>query len=197
VTRSGADPGGVLSGRRPWEIEAPQPALLAVCEAGALQGRVLDVGCGSGEHTLMAAAAGLDATGIDQNADVLALARRKACERGLTARFLRRDATRLQELDEVFDTTLDSLFVHALSPAARLRYLAYLRAVLRPGGRLFVLCYSDGPTPEPVPPHRMSRDEVESCFADGWALDSLRAVRSASVLHPDGVPAWLAVCTRI
>ena len=30
-----------------------------------LAGRVLDIGCGTGEHALMCAAMGLDATGID------------------------------------------------------------------------------------------------------------------------------------
>jgi len=52
-------------GRPPWDTGAPQPALLALTKAGELRGRVLDIGCGTGEHTLMAAAAGLDATGID------------------------------------------------------------------------------------------------------------------------------------
>ena len=43
------------SGTPPWDIGRPQPAFLALAEAGALRGRVLDVGCGTGEHTLMAA----------------------------------------------------------------------------------------------------------------------------------------------
>jgi SAM-dependent methyltransferase len=43
----------------------PQPAFLALAEAGAIHGRVLDVGCGTGEHALMCAALGLDATGVD------------------------------------------------------------------------------------------------------------------------------------
>jgi hypothetical protein len=36
--------------RPPWEIGRPQPALLALAEAGAIHGRVLDMGCGTGEH---------------------------------------------------------------------------------------------------------------------------------------------------
>src|SRR4029453_19439352 len=52
-------------GTPPWEIGRPQPALLALAEAGAIRGRILDVGCGTGEHALLAASLGLEATGID------------------------------------------------------------------------------------------------------------------------------------
>ena len=183
-------------GRPPWDTGAPQPALLALTKAGALRGRVLDIGCGTGEHTLMAAAAGLDATGIDLAAGALEAGARKALERGLTARFLSHDALRLSGLGEHFDTALDSLLLHALDPAARAGYLSEVRAVLRPGGRLHVLCYSDRHTGDPDLPHKMSRAELESCFTTGWDLESLRATTCATNLHPGGAAAWLATCRR-
>jgi cyclopropane fatty-acyl-phospholipid synthase-like methyltransferase len=184
-------------GTAPWEIGAPQPALLALADRGALHGRVLDVGCGTGEHTLMAAAAGLHATGIDRAVKALAVAEHKARERGLTARFIQHDALTLAQLGEAFDTALDSLFLHALTPTDRSRYLDGLRAVLRPGTRLFVLCYSDQHTTEPIPPHTMSRGELGSCFTDGWMVDDIQSTTSSSTVHADGVSAWLATCTRL
>jgi ubiquinone/menaquinone biosynthesis C-methylase UbiE len=187
---------GRHGGSPPWEIGAPQPALLALADSGALRGRILDIGCGTGEHTLMAAAAGLDATGIDGAEDSLAVARRKARDRGLTARFIQHDALALAELGEVFDTALDCLLLHALTPTDRSRYLDGLRAVLRPGGRLFVLCYSNQHTTEPTPPHIMSRAELESCFTNGWTVDRVQATTSSSTMHAGGVAAWLAACTR-
>jgi hypothetical protein len=39
----------------PWDIGAPQPAFATLAADGRLRGRVLDVGCGTGEHVLMAA----------------------------------------------------------------------------------------------------------------------------------------------
>ena len=77
-----------------WDIGRPQPALLALAEAGKVRGRVLDTGCGTGEHALMAARLGLDATGIDLAANALEQAVEKARERGLKARFVRHDARR-------------------------------------------------------------------------------------------------------
>jgi len=185
------------SGHPPWDIGRPQPAFAALAEHGALRGRVLDVGCGTGEHTLLAAAAGLDATGIDLAADALRTAEQKARERGLAARFLRHDALRLGEFGELFDTALDSLVLHALDAADRTAYLDGLRTVLRPGGRLFVLCYSDRHAGEPDVPHKLSRTDLESCFTDGWDLESVQATVCSSNLHADGIAAWLVTSARI
>ena len=53
------------SGRPPWDIGRPQAAFRELADRDRLVGRVLDVGCGTGEHALMAAERGLDATGVD------------------------------------------------------------------------------------------------------------------------------------
>lgn len=183
-------------GPPPWDTGRPQPAFAALAEAGAIQGRVLDAGCGTGEHTLLAAGLGLDATGIDLSAAALRAARDKAAARGLTARFLRHDALRLADLGERFDTVLDSLLLHALGPAARAAYLRGVHQVLRPGGRMYVLCYSDRHSAGPAVPHALSRQDIGSCFTAGWTLDGVSAVISESSLHPGGVAAWLAAATR-
>jgi hypothetical protein len=73
---------------------------------------VLDAGCGTGEHTLMAAGLGLDATGVDLAARALRAAGQKARDRGLTARFLRQDALRRHDLRESFGTVLDCGLFH-------------------------------------------------------------------------------------
>ena len=49
----------------PWDIGRPQPAFVRLAEQGLLAGRVLDSGCGTGEQTLLAAAHGADAVGVD------------------------------------------------------------------------------------------------------------------------------------
>src|SRR5947207_7085148 len=91
----------------PWDIGRPQTAFLRLAQAGAIRGRVLDAGCGTGEHTIMAAGLGLDATGIDLSEVALRAAARKARDHGRTARFLRHDARQLADLGESFDTVLD------------------------------------------------------------------------------------------
>ncbi len=66
----------------PWDIGRPQPAFLALTDGGAVRGRVLDVGCGTGEHALMSAGLGLDATGVDLASAALHAATEKARDRG-------------------------------------------------------------------------------------------------------------------
>jgi SAM-dependent methyltransferase len=66
----------LYAGTPPRDIGRPQPAFLALAEAGELRGRVLDVGCGTGEHALLAARLGLEATGVDVAAAAIAAATR-------------------------------------------------------------------------------------------------------------------------
>src|SRR6188472_1548167 len=77
-----------VAGRPPWDIGRPQSAFRELAERGGLVGRVLDVGCGTGEHALLAAATGLDATGVDASSTAVSLAARKADERSLSVRFI-------------------------------------------------------------------------------------------------------------
>src|SRR6266540_196061 len=108
-------PEDLYTGTPPWDIGRPQPALLALAEAGAIRGRVLDVGCGTGEHVLMAAGLGLEATGVDVAPTAIEAAERKARDRGLSARFLVGNVLELGALDERFDTVLDCGLFHVLT----------------------------------------------------------------------------------
>jgi 2-polyprenyl-3-methyl-5-hydroxy-6-metoxy-1,4-benzoquinol methylase len=53
------------TGTPAWDIGRPQPIFVGLADEGAIRGQVLDAGCGTGEHALMAASRGLEATGID------------------------------------------------------------------------------------------------------------------------------------
>ena len=100
------------AGTPPWDIGRPQPAFLRLADVGALHGRVLAAGCGTGEHALMTAGLGVPATGIDAAPTAIALAQRKAHQRKLTARFIRWDALELASLGEQFDTVIDCGLFH-------------------------------------------------------------------------------------
>ena len=200
----------------PWDIGRPQPAFVALAEAEAIRGRVLDVGCGAGEHALMAAGRGLDATGVDMASAAIEAAKRKARDRGLSVRFLVWDAFELAGLDEQFDTVLDSGLFHIFADEDRPSYVDSLRGVIPVGGRYFVLAFSDL-QPGDWGPRRVTQDEIRGSFADGWRVDSIEASRfditidSTGRLHlPSqggvqavdigagrGVHAWLASITRM
>lgn len=195
VLRSTADFDASYRGTPPWEIGRPQPAFAELAETGAIRGRVLDVGCGTGEHALMAAGLGLPALGVDTSPTAIEIAGRKARERDLKARFVLHDALDLGALAEQFDTVIDSGLFHVFTDQDRFRYVESLRRAVPAGGRYFMLCFSDRQPPG-FGPRRVSRDEIESAFADGWVVDAVDPVTMVVTINPDGVRAWRAAITR-
>ncbi len=196
--RQAASGGGfdaAYDGTPPWDIGAPQPVFAELALAGAFNGRVLDVGCGTGEHALLAAGRGLEATGIDTSPKAIALARDKARARGLAIRFLVGDALELGYLGEQFDTVIDSGLFHVFDNEERAEYVESLRAAIAPGGRLFLLCFSDR-QPGEFGPRRVTQKEIRASFADGWRVDSIEEARMIATFAPEGVFAWRAAITR-
>ena len=185
----------LYEGTPPWEIGRPQPAFAELADAGAIAGRVLDVGCGTGEHALMAASLSLDATGVDSAPTAIAIAERKARERGLAARFLVWDALNLGSLDERFDTVVDSGLFHVFDDADRAAFVESLSAVVVPDGRYHMLCFSDR-QPGSAGPRRVSQDEIREAFADGWRVEAIDAVTMDVTFAPGGVRAWRATIRR-
>lgn len=185
----------LYEGTPPWETGRPQPAMLALAEAGAIRGRVLDVGCGTGEHALLAASLGLEATGIDQAAAAIDRAREKAAQRGLEASFVVGNVLELAGLGERFDTVLDSGLFHVLEDEDRQVFVDGLRAVVPAGGRYFLLCFSDR-QPGMFGPRRISQDEIRTAFADGWRVDSIEPVMIDNAIQRGAANAWLAAITR-
>jgi SAM-dependent methyltransferase len=183
------------AGTPPWDIGRPQPVFIRLADDGSIVGRVLDVGCGTGEHVLMAAERGLDATGVDSSPRAIAAAERKSVERGIAARFLVRDALGLAELDERFETVIDSGLFHVFDDDDRARYVRALEGVLQPGGRYLLCCFSDRQLGE-WGPRRISQEDIRSSFGMGWTVTSLEATRFVTNLDPPFAEAWLAIIVR-
>lgn len=190
----------LYAGQAPWDIGRPQRAFLAV--ADQITGSVLDAGCGTGEIALFLAGRGCKVTGIDFLEEPIQRARRKAAERGLSVTFLVRDATELIDWPEQFDQVIDCGLFHTLSDEDRKKYVAGLGAVLKLGGRLFLMCFSDQ-EPGTQGPRRISQQELREAFAGGWAVESIRPAQIEVI--PDlkdftfsegGPRAWFAVIRR-
>jgi cyclopropane fatty-acyl-phospholipid synthase-like methyltransferase len=180
-----------------WDIGRPQAAFTALARRGVLGGRVLDAGCGTGEHTLLAAAHGAEATGVDLVPLAIERARAKAAARGLTARFEVGDVLDLRALGVSADTVIDCGVFHVFDDDARARYVASLAAGLEPGGTCYLMCFSDL-QPGDFGPRRVSQDELRTAFSAGWAIDSI--AEETFELNPRfGVTearSWLATIRR-
>jgi SAM-dependent methyltransferase len=94
--------------------------------------QLLDVGCGAGQLSLIAARAGVRVTGCDIAANWLAQARRSAVAEGLTVVFDEGDAEALPYENATFDAVV-SLIGAMFAPRPEL-VAAELTRVCRPGG---------------------------------------------------------------
>jgi SAM-dependent methyltransferase len=182
----------------PWDIGRPQQAFVRLAGAGLLRGRLLDSGCGTGENTLLAAASGADATGIDVSPLAIERARAKAAARGVAARFEVADALSLGRLGLTFDTVIDSGVFHVFDDDDRAGYVASLASVLQPGGACYLICFSDR-QPGDWGPRRVRQEELRAAFRDGWDVTEI-AADTFEINEGFGTPAvqaWLATIRRL
>jgi ubiquinone/menaquinone biosynthesis C-methylase UbiE len=101
---------------------------------------VLDVGCGTGEVSLLAktrAKAG-KVYGIDPAPEMIAVARKKAARKKLDIDFRVGVIESLPFPDSSIDVVTSSLMMHHLPEDLKVRGLAEIYRVLKPGGRLLV-----------------------------------------------------------
>jgi len=128
----------------------------------------LDLGCGTGRHSVWLASAGATVTGIDFSEGMLEAARRKAG----AVRFLAHDLhQRLPLADGVFDRVVSGLVLEHLRELDA--FFAEARRVLRPGGRAVVSAMHPA----------MFLKGVQARFTDP---DSGEKVQPGSVAHSVG-----------
>jgi cyclopropane fatty-acyl-phospholipid synthase-like methyltransferase len=187
--------------KAPWDTGKPQSAFIE--SAKQITGSILDAGCGTGENALFFAERGHRVTGIDFLERPVEEASRKAQERGLQANFLVMDALHLDEIPEVFDSVIDCGLLHVFSDDDRARYIEGLASVVKPGGRLFLLCFSDKEPPGDGP-RRVSQQELHDAFATGWEIESIKETRFEvrpdleDIEFSEGGPfAWFGVIRRV
>ena len=190
----------------PWVIGEPQPAIAELQRAGLIDSPVLDIGCGTGEHTILLTRLGYDVLGIDFAPHAIEQARANAARQGVDARFEVADAMNL-DADSGYQTILDSALFHIFDDADRVRYVSSLHGALRRGGLVHVLALSDagrgfGP--------QVSEAQIRKAFGVGWAIEALDTTTYRGVVQemqadaiglPVGTridePAWLARVRRL
>ncbi|MBI2480282.1 MAG: class I SAM-dependent methyltransferase, partial [Planctomycetia bacterium] len=145
---------------------------------------------------------GHQVTGIDFLEHPIAEAKRKAQERGLSATFLVMDARHLEDIPEVFDSVIDCGLFHVFSDEDRARYVDGLASVVKPGGKMFMMCFSDEEPPGDGP-RRVSQDEIHVAFAKDWHVESIEEARFEArpdledIQFSEGGPfAWFCVICR-
>jgi cyclopropane fatty-acyl-phospholipid synthase-like methyltransferase len=191
----------LYAGKAPWDIGKPQQPFID--SADQIKGSVLDAGCGTGDTALFFASRGNKVSGIDFLETPIQRAKQKAAERRLTATFLVINALDLQEVPQLFDNVIDSGLFHVFSDDERKKYIAGLTTALKPGGRFFLMCFSDE-EPGTEGPRRVSKKELHDAFAQGWEIESIQPTRFETRSDLEGFPfseggpkSWFAVVRRV
>lgn len=191
-------------GAPPWDIGKPQAPFIEI--ADQMVSPVLDSGCGTGNTAIFFAAKGHEVTGIDFVESAIERARAKATEQGVAVNFLVKDAMTLSDWDEQFASVIDSGLFHIYAgkdqSQAQRRYVQGLAHVLKPGGKLFLLSFTNE-----APEGGVSQQELIEAFADGWEVESIQQVigeinpeflAAHPGTYPEGGPKlWFAVIRRV
>jgi cyclopropane fatty-acyl-phospholipid synthase-like methyltransferase len=172
----------MYEGKPPWDVGHAQNALVEI--ADEVVGDVLDAGCGTGENALFFAERGHTVYGIDFLEHPIRTAQKKAAARNLEACFLVMDATKLDQLPRQFDTAIDCGLFHTLSDEDRPKYVDSLASVVKPGGRLWMMCFSDQ-EPGEQGPRRISPAEIHQAFAGGWTVDRVELTNFETSPHAE------------
>jgi len=184
-------------GSPPWDIGRPQAEFVRVAREGGIRGKVLDVGCGTGENAMFFAGLGHEVWGLDAAPLAIEKARRKAVERAAKVKFVLGDALHLEELGRRFDTITDCGLFHVFSDDDRRAYVKSLKSGLERPGTYIMLCFSDKEPADWGGPRRVSVDEIRQAFSRGWKVNYVREARFSTSFNDEGGRAWLASVTSI
>jgi len=182
----------------PWDVGRPQPAFVEVVRARELnKGRVLDVGCGTGENALYLAANGFSVIGVDLSSPAIAAARAKAAERKLKVEFQVGNALSLDFKNSVFKNVIDSGLFHTFPDNDRPVYAREIARVLVAKGRYFMLCFSEKEPTDWGGPRRISKEGIETTFSGLFKINYITDEPFATRFHTNGGKAYLTSATKI
>ena len=172
---------------RPWEVprDAALDELLRVFAPPETHPRMLELGCGLGDHAIARTHEGWTVTALDVSARAIA----RAASRESVVTWVCDDVTR-SRLHGRFDVVVDRGCLHALDAAGRARCAAQVARWLRPEGVWVLKAHAEGGVD--VGTTRFSPDALDASVGEGFVRGAMRAVDfGGSAAQPSLVAAYV------
>lgn len=158
----------------PWELKSPAPPLTTYLNSpyAVKPGSIAVLGCGTGQDCLLFAQRGFQVTGVDFAPSAIQATNKLFFEAGVAGKtgfLLERDVFQIHEYDGYFDYVLEHCFFSAIDPSRRRTYMATVRDLLKPGGKLIALWWThDRPN---GPPFGIAKDEMHSLIGEYFTIE--------------------------
>ena len=145
-------------------------------------GAALDLGTGPGTQAIALAQRGFQVTATDLSDTAIQKAQAIAKEKGLDI-FWKQDDILNSNLAQKFDFILDRGCFHVFLPERRQDYVNVVGNLIKPGGYLFLKCFSHLETREEGP-YRFTSDEIQNIFGNSFKVHSVEQTVYQGTLDP-------------
>jgi 2-polyprenyl-3-methyl-5-hydroxy-6-metoxy-1,4-benzoquinol methylase len=154
----------------------------ALDQRGLRSGSALDLGTGPGTQAMQLARRGFEVTATDISEAAIRLAQEKAEAQGLTIAWQQDDILSTR-LTGPFDLIFDRGCFHVLPPERRADYASTIARLLKPGGYLFLKCFSHL-QPGTQGPHRFTPEQIRAIFSSQVQVRSITETVYQGTLDP-------------
>lgn len=171
-------------GFTPWDGKtwlSPLDDLIAVLPPGI----ALDLGCGTGHHSVKLAQHGWTVVGVDVVQPALDAARARAEAAGVEVELVKEDGRNLGAAlaDRRFDLVIDFGCVHGMSARGRRKTYDALTRLTAPGATFLLLAVLPR---RGIGPHGFDEKSLLEEIGSRWALESTMAQEALAVHSPLG-----------
>jgi cyclopropane fatty-acyl-phospholipid synthase-like methyltransferase len=155
-------------------------------------GRALDLGCGTGMHTVDLASRGWAVTGVDLIPKAIALCQRRIADRHVSATAIQADVTKLHadQVGAAYDLFLDVGCYQGLRPRQQQLMARGVTALAAPDATLLLLAFTPGTLPRPLP-RGADQANLETTFP-GWVVTDTEPAPVEGMPRPlrRAAPTW-------
>jgi len=167
----------------PWFYPGLDPDLVGALEGlGITAGSILDLCTGPGTQAMKLAERGFEVTAFDISKTAVKKAHENAKKKGLDIEFVEKDFL-AGGAGRTFDFVFDRGCFHTLSPELRGEYLKVISKLIRPGGYLFLKCFSHREKMEGGP-YRFTPEEIRGYFSGPFDVLSIEETVYHGTLKP-------------